>query len=1369
MIKRSNILRRNFACTTALAAAIVVASPAAAQQMGNFGTVQSQVGPVTVTHAGNSLDVNAGGGAIVNWNSFDVAAGDAARFRNTGGAQAGEIAILNRVTGTRASRIDGTLTSDANVSLYLINPNGMVFGSGASVTVGSLTASTLDVTDADFLDGTASLSFSSADKGGKLDMGAAIHASGDLVVIGDDVAIAGNLEAQRDLGLIVAGAVTVQRAAGSPLKFTLTRGSKVTELQTSGSLTGRNVAIAAAADGSVTNRLLAMDSIVTATGIAATDKGINLVAGGGQSLDMAAVDASASGELTLQSAGRLVSAKGMAGASNHNLWISQISAQQSVRIKAAGDLDIDNLEVVAGDIELRQLYGSSGRLRASGTIDIYGETVTLKDDVAADRLDVFARGDLNTLGRMMNIDVNTLYVEARSIDLWRTNLSAGAASLRGDFVYLSNGGTFNVSGDLTIEATNNASLHNVNAGHLRLTAENVSFYDALTATQLDLFGGKVEQDRDATLDIGVLDGNLSGAVTLTGSNRIARIAGLSAASLSLNTASTLSLGGINNFSGNVSIKTAGDLIVGSGKLTGNQVSLASAGTFQNFAGAGAVTAADRWAIYLASPSGHYFGDLDSGNSAIWAGDVTSRPIGGLTGNRYVFASAPTLTFTPRDLAKVYGEDGAAQLATSYSVSGLHPGVANAFRGDMLADVVSGMPLLSSAGTAATATVAGGPYAIDISQGSLVSTAGYGLAFAGGGKLIVTPRLITATAHAADKVYDGTDLADGTLSLDGLLFGDAVTASGLFRFSDKNAGTGKAVTVIDAQLGGANAANYQLASPAPALASILRKQVQVSVAADDKTYDRTLAAMGRVTALAGVVAGDEVAFASGNFAFFDKDAGQGKIVTVRNLRFDGVDAGNYDFVAPTFVNASILPKHVTVGVIADDKTYDGTTLASGRVTTTGVYTGDEVFFTSGDFAFLDKNAGAGKQLRVSGITASGADVGNYEFVLPTAAIASILPKQVVVTIAADDKSYDQTLGATGRVTSWAGVLAGDEVAFASATFAFLDKNAGQGKAVTATDLRFGGADADNYDFVVPVPATASILPKQVTVGVMADNKIYDGTTLASGRITTTDGIYAGDQVFFTSGDFAFLDRNAGAGKQVRVSGISASGADSANYVVIVPLSTTAEIYRKRVDAIGAVSDKQYDGTTAALGWITGLDGLVAGDDLGISGGVFAFADANSGDGKAVQVTGLRLTGADADNYVLRASALRGNILKRAVTVRAVDQVRKPWEIGEPLPFTVTSGGLLAGDAFSGTLRLVPGGMPGRYRIDQGSLALSSNYALSFEPGTLTLTGGTLGGYQASRLYQELELGGRARGLRRAPDPIAWAAPLDCRDEGAAPCP
>lgn len=88
--------------------------------------------------------------AIYQWQSFDIGASSSVTFDM---ALAGASA-LNRVTGsTHPSQIFGQLRATNGGEIYLINRNGILFGQGAQVNTGSLVASALNLSDAEYLSG----------------------------------------------------------------------------------------------------------------------------------------------------------------------------------------------------------------------------------------------------------------------------------------------------------------------------------------------------------------------------------------------------------------------------------------------------------------------------------------------------------------------------------------------------------------------------------------------------------------------------------------------------------------------------------------------------------------------------------------------------------------------------------------------------------------------------------------------------------------------------------------------------------------------------------------------------------------------------------------------------------------------------------------------------------------------------------------------------------------------------------------------------------------------------------------------------------------------------------------------------------------
>jgi len=104
-------------------------------------------GNATIVQTGNLLQITNSPNAILNWQSFSIGANEVTRFIQ----QSASSAVLNRVITQNPSTILGALQSNGRV--FIVNPNGILFGAGAQVDVAGLVASTLSLSDADFLAG----------------------------------------------------------------------------------------------------------------------------------------------------------------------------------------------------------------------------------------------------------------------------------------------------------------------------------------------------------------------------------------------------------------------------------------------------------------------------------------------------------------------------------------------------------------------------------------------------------------------------------------------------------------------------------------------------------------------------------------------------------------------------------------------------------------------------------------------------------------------------------------------------------------------------------------------------------------------------------------------------------------------------------------------------------------------------------------------------------------------------------------------------------------------------------------------------------------------------------------------------------------
>jgi len=116
----------------------------------------AQAGPVNPSVVAGQASFNLTGktysitntpNTIINWQSFSLASDEMARFIQ----QSADSKVLNRITGQDPTRILGSLQSNGKV--FLINPNGVIFGAGSRVDVNGLVASSLAISNADFLAG----------------------------------------------------------------------------------------------------------------------------------------------------------------------------------------------------------------------------------------------------------------------------------------------------------------------------------------------------------------------------------------------------------------------------------------------------------------------------------------------------------------------------------------------------------------------------------------------------------------------------------------------------------------------------------------------------------------------------------------------------------------------------------------------------------------------------------------------------------------------------------------------------------------------------------------------------------------------------------------------------------------------------------------------------------------------------------------------------------------------------------------------------------------------------------------------------------------------------------------------------------------
>ncbi|WP_175922405.1 GLUG motif-containing protein [Burkholderia latens] len=242
---------------------------------------------------GKSMSINQHSDKLVtNWQSFDVAGGERVSFHQPGS----QSIALNRVIGNNGSQIHGSI--DANGKVFLVNPNGVLFGSGAQVNVGGLVASTQNLSDADFLAGNyrfAGTSAASIVNDGKI----TAADGGGVALLGARVSNNGVIQAKMGRVALGAGNAFKVNFDGSDLLSLQVEGGAVDAQAINGGLLkadGGEVLMTARAAGNLLNAVVNNSGTIEAKGLASRGGKITLdgdTVNVGGKLDASAAEAGA--------------------------------------------------------------------------------------------------------------------------------------------------------------------------------------------------------------------------------------------------------------------------------------------------------------------------------------------------------------------------------------------------------------------------------------------------------------------------------------------------------------------------------------------------------------------------------------------------------------------------------------------------------------------------------------------------------------------------------------------------------------------------------------------------------------------------------------------------------------------------------------------------------------------------------------------------------------------------------------------------------------------------------------------------------------------------------------------------------------------
>jgi filamentous hemagglutinin family protein len=327
------------------------------------GTVVA--GSASIGAAGPSLNINQSTqNAIINWQQFSIANGESTKFIVPNSSAA----TLNRVVGGNPSLIYGTLQS--NGVLYLVNPSGIVVGPSGRIDTASFLASTLDVSNEQFLKG-GNLNFAGSSKA-SIDNEGTIQASGgDVYLVSSQVINNGTVSApQGNVGLAAGSDVLFQPAGKQHLFVNATSNGTTRALGVSNSGTIRAAAAELrAAGGNAYALAINNTGSIAATGYKKINGQVYLTSDGGSITSSGKISARTStgdgGKIVLNSRG--------SSTAGTLLNSGQLDASSTVTGGIGGAVTLKNsggATVDTGSITAKGGVGGHG-----GDVEISGKTV----------------------------------------------------------------------------------------------------------------------------------------------------------------------------------------------------------------------------------------------------------------------------------------------------------------------------------------------------------------------------------------------------------------------------------------------------------------------------------------------------------------------------------------------------------------------------------------------------------------------------------------------------------------------------------------------------------------------------------------------------------------------------------------------------------------------------------------------------------------------------------------------------------------------------------------------------------------------------------------------------------------------------------
>jgi trimeric autotransporter adhesin len=438
-------------------------------------------GSASFDRNGSTLNITTSDRAIINWQDFSIGLGETTRFLQPSSTSA----ALNRVVTGNPSSLLGNL--EANGQIFLINPNGILVGNGATINTSSFIASTLDVSNEEFMAG-KDMTFSGSSTASINNQGNIQALNGDIFLIANQVDNSGSLTASKGLAGIAAAEEVLIKHTGDERVFVKAPGLQtygLTGIQNAGAISAAQVELKAASSNPYS---LAINNqgVIRATGTKELNGRVLLVGNGG----------------TIQNSGD-IHASLEDGTGGHIAVAAGRNADRTATVISTGTIDASgtkggSIEITGDQVGLTdQAVVNASGTTAGGTILVGGGFQGNDSDVQNAKA-TFVGKDVS-----LRADATGTEGDGGEVIVWADEVTRYFGDIKANGAGSGKGGFVEVSGKehLIFDGTINAGFN----GSILLDPRDLFIGDTGPDDSLVLATGVVFNSPDTSTDIFISD------------------------------------------------------------------------------------------------------------------------------------------------------------------------------------------------------------------------------------------------------------------------------------------------------------------------------------------------------------------------------------------------------------------------------------------------------------------------------------------------------------------------------------------------------------------------------------------------------------------------------------------------------------------------------------------------------------------------------------------------------------------------------------------------------------------------------------------------------------------------------------------------